>query len=237
MATVLLQTFCGAIGVAAGVAAYGMVGRSSRLFGTSVYRGPRDRPAIALTFDDGPSESTPKLLELLSKHGVPATFFQCGMNVARLPQISREVAAAGHEIGNHSYSHGKLCFRSRKAILDELWLGQATVAEATGSAPVLFRAPYGVRWPGLGEAQRRLGLTGVMWTSIAMDWKFDSARIVNRLLGALKNGAIFCLHDGRDIQRKPDIRETLEAVRRLLPELQALGFRFETVSQLVCPKN
>src|SRR5437660_2197656 len=83
--------------------AYAVRGRSSTLLAPSVYRGPRDRRAIALTFDDGPSEGTQQLLDLLSRLGVPASFFVCGMNVQRLPQALRETAAAGHEIGNHSY--------------------------------------------------------------------------------------------------------------------------------------
>jgi peptidoglycan/xylan/chitin deacetylase (PgdA/CDA1 family) len=216
---------------------YGVRGRSSTLFGPSVYRGPESRPSIALTFDDGPSESTPELLNLLEKHHACATFFQCGMNVERLPGVAREVAGAGHEIGNHSYSHTKLYFRSAASIYEELRRGQDAIAEAAGCAPVLFRAPYGVRWIGMRQAQRRLGLTGVMWTAIGKDWTLDSARILKRLLEAAENGAIFCLHDGRNLQPKPDIRETLEAVRCLVPELKARGFRLETVSQLVCPKN
>src|SRR4051812_36234725 len=80
-------------------------GRSSSVFGRSYWRGPRQHPAIALTFDDGPSESTPQLLDILARHNVPATFFQCGANVARLAGITRLVHDAGHEIGNHSYTH------------------------------------------------------------------------------------------------------------------------------------
>jgi peptidoglycan/xylan/chitin deacetylase (PgdA/CDA1 family) len=237
MATVLYEVFGGVTGVAAGLMAYGVRGRSSCLFGPSIHRGPASRRAIALTFDDGPSESTPELLDVLARHGAAATFFQCGINVERLPQVARAIAGAGHEIGNHSYSHRKLYFSSAATIYDELRRGQEAIAQATGRAPVVFRAPYGARWFGMRRAQRRLGLTGVMWTAIALDWKLDSARISGRLLHCAANGAIFCLHDGRGVQPKPDIRETLRAVRSLVPELQARGFQLETVSQLVCPKN
>src|SRR5947209_7024384 len=82
--------------------AWAVRGRSASLFGASRWRGPRDQPAIALTFDDGPSEGTLRILEILDRHRIPATFFQCGANVERIPSIAREVAA-GHEIGNHSY--------------------------------------------------------------------------------------------------------------------------------------
>jgi peptidoglycan/xylan/chitin deacetylase (PgdA/CDA1 family) len=237
MATVLLEILCGTAGAAAGLMAYGVRGRSSTLFGPSVYRGPAERRAIALTFDDGPSESTPELLNLMARHGAAATFFQCGANVERLPAVAREVAAAGHEIGNHSYSHPRLYFRSASSIYEELRRGQEAIAGVTGRNPVWFRAPYGARWPGMRQAQRRLGLTGVMWTAIGLDWKLAAGRVVSRLLQAANNGAIFCLHDGRGTQAAPDVRTSLEAARRLVPELQARGFRLETVSQLVCPKN
>src|ERR1700679_239695 len=104
------------VGGLSAAAAYGTVSKNSQLFGPSVYRGPGTRKSIALTFDDGPSESTPDLLEYLEQEGVVATFFQCGMHVKRLPHIAGQVAAAGHEIGNHSYSHPKLPFKSREFI-------------------------------------------------------------------------------------------------------------------------
>jgi peptidoglycan/xylan/chitin deacetylase (PgdA/CDA1 family) len=105
-----------AAGAASSFMAWAVRGRSASVFGRSVWRGPRGRRALALTFDDGPGESTPDILEILAEHHVPATFFQCGANVDRLPQIAREVAARGHEIGNHSYSHPYLFLRSPSTI-------------------------------------------------------------------------------------------------------------------------
>ena len=102
-------------------------------------------------------------------------------------------------------------------------------------APVLFRAPYGARWFGMRRAQSELGLTGVMWTAIARDWKLPADAIVQRLLRYAQNGAIFCLHDGRGVAPRPDIRPTIEALSRLIPELSAKGYCFETVSQILCP--
>ena len=108
----------GSIGVlaAGGLLAYAVRGRSSSVFGPSVYHGNRARAAIALTFDDGPSESTPALLRILDRHQVPATFFMCGQNVERLPAIAHSVAQSGHEIGNHSDSHPRFDFCSRDFI-------------------------------------------------------------------------------------------------------------------------
>jgi peptidoglycan/xylan/chitin deacetylase (PgdA/CDA1 family) len=216
---------------------YGVRARSATLFGPSVYRGPASRRAIAFTFDDGPSESTPDLLRLLEAQGVAATFFQCGVNVERLPEIAREVARRGHEVGNHSHTHPKFYFRKPGFIRDELARAQDAIRNAAGVSPALFRAPFGVRWPGMREAQRRLHLLGVMWTVIGRDWKLDAPAIVRRVLPKVGNGAIVCLHDGRELEVRPDVGPTVEAVRRLIPILKAEGYRFETVSQLICPTN
>src|SRR5579864_5119082 len=103
---------------------------SSSLLAPSVYKGVSTRRSIALTFDDGPSESSPDLLDILNRHRAIATFFQCGANVRRLPQVAREVAAAGHEIGNHSDTHPYLCFKGTPFILGELIRAQETIEDA-----------------------------------------------------------------------------------------------------------
>jgi peptidoglycan-N-acetylglucosamine deacetylase len=227
----------GTVGVlaAGGLLAYAVRGRSSSLFGPSVYRGKGARPAIALTFDDGPSESTPDLLQVLARHSVTATFFMCGKNVERLPEIARSVAAAGHEIGNHTDSHPRLHFCSPDFIYRELAAAQEKILRHTGATPRLFRAPYGVRWFGLRSAQQRLGLLGVMWGTIGCDWKWAAPRVTKLFLDRASNGHIFCLHDGRTTETAPDISTTLAAVDAIIPALKERGLRFETVSQILCP--
>ena len=217
----------------AGAMGYAVRGRSSRILAPSVYHGDQSKPTLALTFDDGPSESTPVLLEILAAHSVHATFFMCGHNVRRLPHIARQVAAAGHEIGNHTDSHPRLSFRSPEFIYSELVLTQETIRQVTGRTPTLFRAPYGVRWLGLRSAQRRLSLMGVMWTVIGRDWRWPADRVSHRLVQSASNGGILCLHDGRTIQRAPDIRSTLDAVAYVVPILKERGFTFETVSRIL----
>ncbi len=217
-----------------GLLAYAVRGRSSSLFGPSVHRGPRSQPVVALTFDDGPSESTPEVLKVLAEFGIRATFFQCGANVRRLPSVAREVAAAGHEIGNHSDTHRPFYFRSASFIYQELARAQESIEEAVGVRPQYFRAPYGARWFRLRQAQRRLGLLGVMWTALGLDWKLPAAEVARRLLRSAGNGAILCLHDGRELERRPDISRTVEAVRRLAPAVLARGLRFATIGALLC---
>jgi peptidoglycan/xylan/chitin deacetylase (PgdA/CDA1 family) len=222
---------------AVGLAAYAVRGKSSSLLAPSLYHGDRTRPSLALTFDDGPSESTPALLELLAEHNIKATFFMCGANVRRLNAIAREVAAAGHEIGNHTDSHAPLYFKSPEFIFRELALAQESIVKVTRVTPRFFRAPYGVRWPGLRRAQNRLDLTGLMWTAIGRDWKWPTPRVSRLLLSCAANGAILCLHDGRELQRSPDIRPTLDAVELALPLLIQRGFSFETVSQITSSRE
>jgi peptidoglycan/xylan/chitin deacetylase (PgdA/CDA1 family) len=225
------------VAAAAGALTYGVRAPRSGWIAPTVWRGPEASGAIALTFDDGPSESTPALLDLLDQHAAKATFFQCGANAARLPGISRAVAEAGHEIGNHTDSHPFLHLKSGKFIRAELIAAQNRIAEASGVAPTLFRAPYGVRWFGLRAVQDELGLTGVTWTVIGLDWKWPAERVATRLLGNAGPGAIVCLHDGRELRPRPDISVTLEALRRALPRWVENGLQFETVSQLLCPTN
>ncbi len=229
----------GSVGLlaAGGFLAHAVRGRASTVFGPSVYHGDRTRPAIALTFDDGPSESTAALLRILARHNVPATFFMCGRNVERLPAVARAVAAAGHEIGNHSDSHPRFDFCSADFIYDELARGQQKIAEHAGVTPKLFRAPYGVRWFGLKSAQERLGLLGVMWGTIGNDWKWPVSRVAELVLERARYGEIICLHDGRVMETAPDIGATLEAVDKMIPLLKQRGLRFETVSQILCPPS
>lgn len=222
-------------GAASAFMAWAVRGRSSAVFGPSEWRGPRAGRTLALTFDDGPSEGTPRILEALARHGVRATFFQCGANVERLPEIARAVRAAGHEIGNHSHTHPLFCFRSPAFIEMELARAQQAIERHTGARPVWFRAPFGVRWFGIGPAQRRLGLRAVMWTAIGYDWKRKADAIIERMTASACGGAILCLHDGRELRVRPEIGETVEAVRLLIPRLLEQGYQFETLSRLLCP--
>ena len=224
----------GATFTAAGLLAWGVRGRSSSLLAPSVWRGPAHRKALALTFDDGPSESTPELLALLEKHSARATFFQCGFHARRLPAVVKDVLTAGHDLGNHTDTHPALYLRSPAFIEDQISRAQDSIVAASGLAPRYFRAPYGARWFGLREAQRKHGLTGVMWTAIARDWILPAPGVAARLRAAARPGAILCLHDGRALETRPDIRNTIAALAELLPEWHDQGFEFLTVTDLLC---
>lgn len=229
------ETAAATLAGAAGFFAWAVRGRSAQVFGPSVWRAPAGRNQLALTFDDGPSESTPALLDLLAAHGARATFFVCGHNAARLPHVLRRIAADGHEIGNHTWSHPRLDFRSPAFIRDEIARTQVAVADIAGVTPVLFRAPYGVRWFGLAAAQREFSMQGVMWTAIGIDWKWTAPAVATRLTKAAADGAILCLHDGRVLTPNPDISNTLGAVETLLPRLRERNLAAVTVSEILKP--
>ncbi len=194
-----------------------------------------------MTFDDGPSPDSLKLLEYLEQQNVPATFFQCGLNVLRHPDIARQIYAAGHEIGNHTYSHPRLCpqlgrqvnWHSPSFIDWQFSRAQQIIEAEVGVRPRLLRAPYGLRWFGFRKVQRRLGMLGVMWTVIGRDWELASGAIAERVIERASQGGIICLHDGRDIQANPDVSEMISALKAIVPELKDRGYRFETVSELL----
>jgi peptidoglycan/xylan/chitin deacetylase (PgdA/CDA1 family) len=222
---------------AVAAAAWAVRGRSSFVFDHSFWRGEPGRKAIAITFDDGPTPSTPRFLDFLEEHHVPATFFQVGLNVNRHPEIAREVLAAGHEIGNHSHVHLNYALKPARVIEEDFSRAQTAIEDATGFTPTLMRAPYGVRWFGFRQMQAKLRLRGIMWTVIGLDWKLSAEAIAGRILSRIADGGIICLHDGRELAENPDVTPTLEALRRIIPPLVEAGYHFETISQLLWPAD
>jgi peptidoglycan/xylan/chitin deacetylase (PgdA/CDA1 family) len=182
-------------------------------------------------------------VEYLAREDVHATFFQCGKNVERHPDIARTIWKMGHDIGNHTYSHPRLCprlalkigYRTPAFIENEFARTQQIIEHEVGIRPILMRAPYGLRWYGVAAAQKKLGLLGVMWTVIGRDWEWPADAIADLVLRKASPGGIVCLHDGRDIQPNPDISQTLKAVRAIVPALKDAGYVFETVSSLIRP--
>ena len=163
------------LGLAAGGFAYASLWPASQLFGPSLIAPPRPGE-LALTFDDGPNPLwTPRLLDLLSRRGVRATFFLVGSRAQSHPALVRQILAAGHCIGNHSWSHRNLAMAPSSTIEDQLSRTNQTLAEITGAPPRFFRPPYGARRPATLAIARRLGLTPVLWNAMTSDWKNPSA--------------------------------------------------------------
>lgn len=153
---------------------------------------------VALTFDDGPDpDSTPAFLEALDRLGWRATFFMLGAMVDKAPSLAAEVAAAGHEIAVHGYSHRSELLRWPHVVSYDLELAVETIASATGCWPVWFRPPYGSLSGAGVVAARRLHLRTVLWTTWGRDWRAEAtpATVIDDVARHLAPGATVLLHD------------------------------------------
>ena len=203
----------------------------SQLLGATLVRGRKDRAVAALTFDDGPGEQTPQILDALKQAGVRATFFLCGSNVERYPDHARRIAQAGHEIGNHTYSHRRLLFKTPGKIAWEIDRAQKVIEHHTGRRPAFFRPPYGLRWFGLFPILGQQQLKTVMWSVNALDWRRPAEQIVERVVALARPGVIILLHDGMPPQETGDRSATAAALPAILRQLEG-RYRFVTVSEL-----
>src|SRR5436853_3653960 len=189
---------------------------------------PVNGPSIAITFDDGPSATlTPKLLDLLAAHHIKATFFVIGENVADHPDIVARAAREGHEIGNHSWSHPNFAKMSAESVRSQLQRTDDAIKNATGNRPTLMRPPYG----SVTEREKRwihdeFGYRIILWDVDPYDWKRPGPAVVrNRILKETQPGSIVLSHDIHP--------GTIEAMPSTFDALEAKGFKFVTVSELI----
>ena len=187
-----------------------------------------DGPYVAMTFDDGPSATlTPKLLDLLAAHHIKATFFVIGENVAEHPEIVARAAREGHEIGNHSWSHPNFGKMSDQGVRSQLQRTDDAIKSSTGQRPMLMRPPYGSitarekHW-----IHDEFGYQIILWDVDPYDWKRPGPAVVrNRILKETQPGSIVLSHDIHP--------GTIEAMPSTLDALEAKGFKFVTVSELI----
>jgi len=198
------------------------------------WRGRTSEKKIALTFDDGPQpEFTPQLLKILDQHSVPATFFMVGRHVERHTALAKEVAASGHELGNHTYSH-QMMFRLTDAVMaDEIHRTHDLLANLNGAAPTYLRPPMGLFSRRVLDVVEQSGYRTVVGDVYPRDPHLPGReKILSRVLGRVMNGSIIILHDGGNTNHV-DRSQTVWAVERLLPELLKRGFQFVTLSELL----
>jgi peptidoglycan/xylan/chitin deacetylase (PgdA/CDA1 family) len=178
---------------------------------------------VALTIDDGPNPVyTPQVLRVLEEHGVTATFSMIGRNVARYPQVAREVASAGHLIANHTWDHKDLAIVPAAAMREEVTRAAGEIHAATGQLPGLFRAPYGAWSPALLDYCVAQELTPLGWSVDPQDWARPGVTaIVQNILRTTRSGSIILEHDGGG-----DRSQTVAALKVVLPSLLDKGFRF-----------
>src|ERR1051326_95102 len=242
MVGIIAGTAGAAAAATAGVCGYAAFAPQSQLFGETVSHGA-DPEQIALTYDDGPNDPhTLKLLEVLERHGVKATFFLIGKFVREKPEIAREVAKAGHEIGNHTDTHPNLFWTGRTKLFRELGGCERALNEAIGSHATLFRPPYGIRRPAVLRFARSQNLTPVMWSVTCFDWKATTAdrveqHAIRQIAKQKDRGKIVLLHDGGHEGMGADRSHTVEATDRLLRRYKDEGYAFVTVQQMVAAQT
>ena len=221
---------------AASYAGYATMAPTSQLYGRTLTHG-NDPSQMALTFDDGPNDPhTMHLLDVLAKHNARATFFLIGKYVRQRPDIARAIAAAGHEIGNHTDSHPNLILVSVARLRQELADCSKALEDAIGIKATLFRPPFGGRRPNVLRTARGMGLKPVMWSVTGYDWSAKSADQIVEKVGRQVDsrpkaqGEIILLHDGGHTGFGTDRAFTIEATRKLLKRYA--GKQFVTTSGL-----
>ncbi len=187
-----------------------------------------DGPYIAMTVDDGPSEKlTPELLDILKAHHLNVTFFVIGQNAERAPEILQRAVREGHEIGNHSWSHPAFGKMSDAAVRREIQKTDDAIRAAIGHSPVLLRPPYG----SITARQKQwihseFGYRIILWDVDPLDWKRPGPSVVmRRIVNETRPGSIILSHDIHP--------GTIKAMPETFDQLQAKGFKFVTVSELI----
>lgn len=211
-----------------GITVYGSFTLRSNYFLTAVTQGPSTAKKVAITFDDGPNSTyTPQVLQLLAQYNAKATFFCIGKRLESQIDLAKQMVAAGHELGNHSYSHSWFFdFFGKKRVTNELKRTNALVSEVSKQSNNLVRPPYGVTNPAIAKAISETNNTVVGWNVRSFDTvSKDPKAVINRLTKKVQPGAIILLHDSHD-----RIQSILE---HLLLFLQQQGYEMVTVNELL----
>ncbi|MFF3848963.1 polysaccharide deacetylase family protein [Streptomyces sp. NPDC002328] len=189
----------------------------------------REVKCIALTFDAGPSENSPRLLDILKERQVPATFFLLGArHIEKFPQLVRRMAEEGHEVASHTWDHRILTELEPKEIREELERPNEAIERITGRRPTLMRPPQGRTDETVHEICRELGLAEVLWTVTAKDYTTEDPELIeSRVLDQAERDGIILLHD--------IYAGTVPAVPGIIDALKERGYVFVTVPQLLAP--
>lgn len=195
----------------------------------AIYRGNPDKRMASFTFDATYGDNqTPVLLNILRRNNIRATFFLSGIWLENFPQLAQNIAAAGHEIGNHSYTHPHLPQLTLDEVRNQLTRTGTIIRNVTGRAPYLFRPPFGEYNQGIVNTAASLGYLTIMWTIDSLDWQNPGvSAIVNRVVNNIRTGAIILMH-----QAAP---QTPQALQTIIDRLKNQGYTFGTVTQVLDP--
>jgi peptidoglycan/xylan/chitin deacetylase (PgdA/CDA1 family) len=226
-------------GLAAAIAAtatgYQSMSPTGQWYGPTFVRGIRGSKQIALTFDDGPNgPHTLNLLDILARNNVRATFFMIGRFVQQRPDIARAVAQGGHVIGNHTFTHPLLIFKSEAETRSELLDCRHALQDAIGEHSKLFRPPFGGRRPATLQIARELGFQTMMWNVTGYDWNAPSAAVIEKQIARqMRGGDVILLHDGGHRTIGADREQTVMATENLIRRYRDQGYEFVTVDELM----
>jgi peptidoglycan-N-acetylglucosamine deacetylase len=224
----------GAVTAAAVAAGYQSMAPTGQWYGKTFTGLAPGKKKIALTYDDGPNDPhTPRLLEILAKREVRATFFLIGRYVQQQPVMVREIVKAGHIVGNHTFTHPLLLFKSDSEIRNELSACSQIIADTVGEKPHLFRPPFGGRRPATLRIARQLGLEPVMWSVTGYDWNAPPAHAIEKKVASqIRGGDVILLHDGGHRQMGADRSQTVIATDQLIMRYKE-GYEFLTIPEMM----
>ncbi|MBN1352607.1 polysaccharide deacetylase family protein [candidate division KSB1 bacterium] len=191
-----------------------------------LWTGERHQPIVYLTFDDGPeADVTPGILDVLRTHHVAATFFLVGSKAERMPSLLERMSGEGHAIGNHSFSHRRLIFKSKRRIDLEISQTNRIIQAATGQIPCFFRPPHGHFGPSVLASCTRHRMRLVLWNLTPRDYKksISPSDILYRVERKIRNGRIILLHD---------TIKTLKLLPELINEVKKQDFTFSTLNSI-----
>lgn len=220
---------------ATGGAVYHSMSPRSQLYGETFIGRPGSGKQLALTYDDGPNDpDTPRLLDILAKYNVKATFFLIGKYVEKRPDLVQRIIGEGHEVGNHTYMHPVLSLCDRENVVGELTQCKKALNGAGVTDVKYFRPPFGARRPATLRIAREMGYTPVMWSVWCFDWKATTAdRVEAHAIKGITGGDVILLHDGGHKQFGTDRSATVEATERIIRRYQDQGFEFVTVGGMM----
>ncbi|OBK11530.1 polysaccharide deacetylase family protein [Mycobacterium asiaticum] len=186
---------------------------------------------VALTFDDGPSPYTDRLLQILRGNDAKATFFLIGNKVAANPAGAKRIAEAGMEIGSHTWEHPNMTTIPAGDVAGQFSKANDAIAAATGRKPGLYRPAGGLSNPMVRQTAATFGLAEILWDVIPFDWANDSNTAATRqvLMTQIKPGSVVLFHD--------TYSSTVDLVYQFIPVLKANGYRLVSVSELLGPRT